>query len=104
MKRRHFLYGAGIVGAVAAVPVFTAAVLRLRQGDDVVRPDPTLGQAEDFLRMLRGTAVPAHHAKALDTYLVTVADHGLNASTFAARTIASTQAGLLSGVVGGLCA
>jgi citrate synthase len=42
--------------------------------------------------------------RALETYLVTVADHGLNASTFAARIIASTRAGLFSAVVGALCA
>ena len=90
--------------AVAAVPVFTAAVLRGLKGEVPIAPDPALGHAEDFLRMLRGETVPPHHAKALDTYLVTVADHGLNASTFAARTIASTQAGLFSSVVGGLCA
>src|SRR3546814_21074998 len=41
-------------------------------------------------------------AKALDTYLVTVSDHGLNASTFAARVVASTQAGLTSSVLAGL--
>ena len=90
--------------AVASVPVFTAAVLRGLKGQAAIAPDPTLGQAEDFLRMLRDAAVPPHHAKALDTYLVTVADHGLNASTFAARTIASTQAGMFSSIVGGLCA
>ncbi len=90
--------------AVAAIGVFNAAILRIRAGDMPVPPNPSLGHAEDFLRMLRNEDVPAHHAKALDTYLVTVADHGLNASTFAARTIASTQAGLFSSVVGGLCA
>ena len=54
--------------------------------------------------MLRGENASAAHARALETYLVTVADHGLNASTFAARVIASTRAGLLSSVVGALCA
>ncbi len=90
--------------AVAATAVFTAAILRLRDGKSPIAPDRSLEQAHDFLRMLRNESVPAHHAKALDTYLVTVADHGLNASTFAARTIASTQAGLFSSIVGGLCA
>ncbi|WP_348384941.1 citrate/2-methylcitrate synthase, partial [Streptococcus pneumoniae] len=66
--------------------------------------DPKLGQAEDFLRMMRASDVPPAHARALETYLVTVADHGLNASTFAARVIGSTRAGLLSAVVGALCA
>src|SRR4029450_7659110 len=61
-------------------------------------------QAADFLRMMRGENAPAAHVRALETYLVTVADHGLNASTFTARVIASTRAGLLSSVVGALCA
>ncbi len=90
--------------AVAAVPVFTAAVLRLRTGRSAIAPDARLNHATDFLRMLRNEPIPDHDSEALDTYLVTVADHGLNASTFAARIIASTQAGLFSAVVGGLCA
>jgi len=90
--------------AVAAVPVFTAALLRRSQGLAPVAPDPALGQAADFLRMLRGAAAPDAERAALDAYLVTVADHGMNASTFAARVVASTHAGLLSAVVAGLCA
>ena len=90
--------------AVAAVPVFVAAVARRREGHAAIAPDPRIGQAADFLRMLRGEAAPAAHVRALETYLVTVADHGLNASTFTARVIASTRAGLLSSVVGALCA
>jgi citrate synthase len=54
-----------------------------------------------MLRMLTGTASPAL-AKALDSYLVTVCDHGLNASTFATRVVASTQAGLTSAILAGL--
>ena len=54
--------------------------------------------------MLRGALRRPEHVKALETYLVTVADHGLNASTFAARVIASTRAGPHSAVVGALCA
>ena len=54
--------------------------------------------------MLHGAEVDAGKVRALDTYLVTVADHGLNASTFTARVIASTKAGLFSSVIGGLCA
>ena len=90
--------------AVAAMPVFVAALGRMSDGGDPVAPDPAAGHAADFLRMLRGEPVPAEAARALDTYLVTVADHGLNASTFAARVIASTGAGVFSAVVGALCA
>ena len=90
--------------AVAAVPVFVAALARSRQGHAAVRPDPALAHTEDFLRMLHGAPAPAAHVRALETYLVTVADHGMNASTFAARVIASTRAGLFSAVTGALCA
>lgn len=87
---------------VAAPAVFTAAVVRAQSGDRPVAPDPTLGHAADILRMLRGRPAPAAHAEALDTYLVTVCDHGLNASTFAARVVASTRAGLTSAVLAGI--
>jgi citrate synthase len=90
--------------AVAAVPVFVAAIARRRQGRAPIRPDASLGHTADFLRMMRGENASAAHVRALETYIVTVADHGLNASTFAARVIASTRAGLLSAVVGALCA
>ncbi|WEX08745.1 citrate synthase/methylcitrate synthase [Chelativorans sp. AA-79] len=88
----------------AAMPVFVAAIARDRQGASPVAPDAGLGQAEDFLRMLRGAAVPPEHVKAMETYLVTVVDHGLNASTFAARVVAATRAGMVSSVVAALCA
>ncbi|MCW5748327.1 MAG: citrate synthase/methylcitrate synthase [Alphaproteobacteria bacterium] len=87
-----------------ALPVFLAALLCHGAGRPPVAPDPALGTAADLLRMLRGTAAPAAHVRALDTYLATIADHGFNASTFTARVIASTQAGLISAVIGGLCA
>jgi len=90
--------------AAAAVPVFVAALERVRAGEAPLPPDPALGQAADFLRMLQGAAAPEAHVRALDTYLVTVADHGLNASTFTARVVASTRAGMFSSVVAALCA
>jgi citrate synthase len=84
--------------------VFTAAVVRAQAGEAPVRPDLTLSHAADTLRMLRGKPASAAEVAALDTYLVTVSDHGLNASTFAARVIASTRAGLASAVLGGISA
>ncbi len=90
---------------VAGGPVYTAAAVRRMQGRAPVAPDPTLSHAADFLRMLTGAPVNSPEAAtALDTYLVTVADHGLNASTFAARVVASTQAGLASAAVAGISA
>jgi citrate synthase len=89
---------------VAAPAVFTAAMIRAQSGDAPVRPDVSLCHAADALRMLRGALASPAEVAALDTYLVTVSDHGLNASTFAARVIASTQAGLASAVLGGISA
>jgi citrate synthase len=89
---------------VAAPAVFTAAVVRAQGGEAPVVPDPSLGHAADVLRMLRGAAPAAAEAEALDTYLVTVSDHGLNASTFAARVVASTRAGLTSAALAGISA
>ena len=89
---------------LAAPAVFTAAVVRAQAGEAPVAPDPTLSHAADILRMLRGAPASKAEADALDTYLVTVADHGLNASTFAARVVASTRAGLGSAVLAGISA
>jgi citrate synthase len=90
--------------AVAAVPVFVAAHDRHRRGLSALAPDPARGQAADFLAMLTGREASPAAVRALDTYLVTVSDHGLNASTFAARVVASTLAGTFSAVVAALCA
>ncbi len=91
-----------VLRLLAAPAVFTAASLRLRQGLAPVAPDASLSQAADTLRMLTGKAPTKQQAAALDTYLVTVADHGLNASTFASRVVASTRAGLVSAVLAGI--
>jgi citrate synthase len=88
----------------AALPVGIAALVRVRQGAAPVAPDPALATAADFLRMLHGAAVEPRLAQALETYITTVIDNGLGASTFAARVVASTRASLAAAVVGGYCA
>ena len=89
---------------VAAPAVFMAAAIRAQNGESPVAPDPTRGHAEDILRMSRGADPSPAEAAALNAYLVTVIDHGLNASTFAARVTASTRAGLTSAVLSGISA
>lgn len=84
---------------VAAPAVLTPGILRLQKGLAPIPPDPTLGHAADFLRMLHGEPAEPERAAALDRYLVTASDHGLNASTFVARIVASTRAGLTSATV-----
>ena len=86
---------------IAAPAVLTPALLRLGRGETPIAPDAKADHAGDMLRMLAGSASPSL-ARALDSYLVTVCDHGLNASTFATRVVASTQAGLTSAILAGL--
>ena len=89
---------------IAAPAVFTPAVARTRQGLTPVAPDPTLSHAADILRMVKGRDATVAEVAGLDAYLVTVSDHGLNASTFAARVTASTRAGLTSACLAGISA
>ncbi|CCE09859.1 putative citrate synthase [Bradyrhizobium sp. STM 3843] len=92
---------AAIVGACA---VIAGALVQRATGALPIAPDPTASHAADTLRMLRGGAPERREVAALDTYLVTVCDHGMNASTFAARVVASTQADLFAAVTAGYCA
>jgi citrate synthase len=87
-----------VTGAVA---VFSGAWARRARGLAPVRPDPGLPHAADLLRMVTGEYHP-ERAAGLDAYLVTVSDHGLNASTFTARVIASTGSDAVSAVVGAI--
>ncbi|MGE0500033.1 MAG: citrate synthase/methylcitrate synthase [Rhizobiaceae bacterium] len=92
------------VTLVGAAPVLVAAIVRQAAGKPPVAPDPSLGHAADLLAMLRGATPGVEEAAALDAYLVTVSDHGMNASTFAARVVASTQADLFMAATAGYCA
>ncbi|NOJ39808.1 citrate synthase/methylcitrate synthase [Bradyrhizobium australiense] len=89
---------------LGALPVIAGALLQRAKGDDPIAPDPTLGHAADTLSMLRGRKAETPEITALDTYFVTVCDHGMNASTFTTRVVASTQADLFAAVTAGYCA
>lgn len=91
--------GARLAGSMA---VFAAAWSRAARDLAPVAPDPALPHAADYLRMLQGDAPSAAASRALSTYLVTVADHGMNASTFAARVVASTGSDAVSAIVAAL--
>ncbi len=83
----------------AAVGVIASSWARRRAGLTALAPDASLGHARDVLRMVRGEDTPLL-ADGLDAYLVAVIDHGMNASTFTARVIASTGSDLVSAVAG----
>jgi citrate synthase len=89
---------------VGAFPVIAGALVQQAKGQDPVAPDPNISHAADTLRMLRGKRAEAREVAALDAYLVTVCDHGVNASTFATRVVASTQADLFAAATAGYCA
>lgn len=87
---------------VGAVPAIVGAYHRLRAGLPPVPPDPTLSHAANYLAMTFGEVPSAARVRALDTYLNTTVDHGMNASTFTARVIASTRSDVVSAVLGAL--
>ncbi len=89
---------------VAALAVFTPGVLRLQRGLELIQPSAKLSNAADMLHMLQGNLPTSEQSAALDRYLVTASDHGLNASTFAARVVASTRAGLASATLAAMSA
>lgn len=83
----------------AAIGYFAANWSRLQDGQPVAEPDTKLSQAADMLRMMRTQAPSQAEIDALDIYLTTVSDHGMNASTFTARVVASTQSDNISCIV-----
>jgi len=87
---------------VAQFPTIVATYWRLLHRRPPITPDPTLGHAANFLYMLRGVPAPAAEVRALETYLNTVVDHGMNASTFTARVITSTGSDLVSAITGAI--
>lgn len=87
---------------VAAIPSIVAAFWRLRHGMEPVRPRADLSHAAHYLYLLQGEIPDPEQARALEIYLTTVIDHGLNASTFTCRVITSTGSDLVSAVVGAI--
>lgn len=97
----HLVPAPGVTNAsiVGAAAVLAAGWLRAQAGQAPIAPDASLSHAADYLRMITGTPPAAALAAGLDAYLVTVSDHGLNASTFAARVVTSTGSDPVSAVV-----
>ena len=89
---------------VGAFPVIAGALVQRASGGEPIAPDPAASHAADTLSMMLGRKPDAREVAALDAYLVTVCDHGMNASTFTTRVVASTQADLFAAVTAGYCA
>ena len=86
------------IGAIAVTPTIVAAIGRLRGGKAPVAPKADVSHAANFLYMLHGKPLADVEAQALDAYFVLLAEHGLNASTFTARTVIGTQSDYFSAV------
>jgi len=86
----------------AFAPSALAAFARLRDGLELIEPDPSLELAEGFLYQLRGERPDPASARALDAYFIVGGEHGFNASTFAARVIIATHSDMASAVTGAI--
>jgi len=87
---------------IAQFPTVVAAIHRARNNQPVLAPDPSLSHAENFLYMLLGEKQSQLKNDAMNLYFILLADHSLNASTFTARVICSTNADLHAAITGAL--
>ena len=82
----------------AKSPVIVAAYDRIRRGLEPVEPRADLGEAANFLYMLNGEIANDTRCRTMDVALVLHAEHGMNASTFAARVTAGTLSDVYSAI------
>jgi citrate synthase len=87
---------------IAETPTMIATFDRLRTGQEVIPPNPSLSHAGNFLWMLHGDEPDPDDARVLDTTFVLYGDHTMNASTFTARVIASTLSDMFSAITGAI--
>jgi len=86
------------INLIAKVPTIVATWQRIRNGLEIVDPDPSLSHAANFLYMMSGEKPAPKVEKVFDVCLILHADHTFNASTFTARQVASTRAHMYSAV------
>jgi len=84
---------------ISQVATIVSAIYRVKNNKEIILPKKEYGFAENFLFMFRGKIADKEEIDALDRYLTLHADHGLNASTFAARVTASTMSDIYSAVI-----
>jgi citrate synthase len=83
---------------IAQIPVCVAYFHRARQKKDLVAPDPSLGEAANFLWMINGEKPSKEMEETMDVCYVLHADHGMNASTFSARVTIATLSDMYSAI------
>lgn len=88
------------LGLIAKLPAFVATIYRVKSNQELVNPKKEYTFSENFLYMFRGQPVVDKEEKdAIERYMILHADHGLNASTFAARVTASTLSDIYSAII-----
>ena len=83
---------------IARIPIITAYFHRHRQGKSLLPPDPSLGEAANFLYLIDGEKPSVEKISTLDMCYVLHADHGMNASTFSARVTIATLSDMYSAI------
>ena len=91
-----------VKSVTARIPTVTATYWRLLNGEDPVMPKADDWHAANYLYMLQGEEAHPDAVRALETYINSVVDHGMNNSTFTSRTIISTRSDIVSAVVGAI--
>ena len=86
----------------AQFPTVVAAIQRVRNGQSILDPDPSLGHSEDFMRMMTGEAADPRTAEVMDMALIIHAEHGMNASTFSAMVTNSSLTDMYSSICAGI--
>jgi len=92
------------VRLTSQVPIIIAAHEHIRNGREPVPPDPEIGHAANFLRMLKGAPASGDAARLMDIDMILHAEHGSNASAFTARVVAGTDANLHAAVTAAIAA
>lgn len=83
---------------IAQISIITAYFHRLRQGKSLLAPDPSLGEAANFLYLISGEKPSEEKEKTMDLCYTLHADHGMNASTFCARVTIATLSDMYSAI------
>ncbi len=91
-----------VKSVTARIPTVIATYWRLLNGEDPVMPKADDRHAANYLYMLQGEEAHPDAVRALETYINSVVDHGMNNSTFTSRTIISTRSDIVSAVVGAI--
>jgi citrate synthase len=92
------------VRLTSQVAIIVAAHDRMRRGREPVAPDPSLPHAANFLHMLKDERPDADVARLMDVDMILHAEHGSNASSFAARVVAGTEANLHAAITAAIAA